>query len=141
MSINASGLKLIKEFEGLRLKAYRCPAGVLTIGYGHTGGVREGQVLTQEEAEELLKKDLLVFERGVRNYVKVPLTDNQFSALVSFSYNVGLGAFGKSTLLRKLNARDYNGAATEFAKWNKGGGKVLLGLTRRRTAEKELFLK
>jgi len=141
MNINPAGLKLVKEFEGLRLKAYRCPAGVLTIGYGHTGGVREGQVITEAEAEELLKKDLLIFERGVKNYVKVPLTDNQFSALVSFAYNVGLGAFGKSTLLRKINSRDYNGAAAEFARWNRGGGKILPGLVRRREAEKALFNK
>lgn len=141
MNINKSGLDLIKNFEGLRLKAYRCPSNILTIGYGHTGGVREGQVITKEKAEELLKADLSIFEQGVRKNVKVPLNENQFSALVSFVFNIGLAAFIRSTLLRILNSGDYKGAAGQFDRWVRGGGKVLPGLVRRRAAEKELFLK
>lgn len=132
-------LSLIKRFEGLRLKAYICPAGVPTIGYGTTKGVRMGQTITEEEAERLLREDVAVFERGVDEAVKVPLNPNQRAALVSFAYNVGLGAFRTSTLLRLLNKGDYAGAAKQFDRWTKGGGKVLPGLVKRRAAERELF--
>ena len=139
------GIELIKEFEGLRLTAYKCPAGVWTIGYGHTGMVdgkliSSGMTITAAKATELLKKDLASFEAAVNGCVTVPITQNMFDALVSFSFNVGSGALRRSALLRKLNAKDYKGAANEFPLWNKAGGKVLNGLVRRRKAEKELFL-
>ena len=139
MKINEAGLNLIKDFEGCRLKAYLCPAGVWTIGYGHTQGVKPDMVINQLQAERFLRQDLKRFEDAVTSLVKVPITPNQFSALVSFTYNVGTGALYDSTLLRKLNKKDYKGAANEFLRWNKAGGKVLPGLTRRRLAEKDLF--
>lgn len=139
MMINEAGLNLIKDFEGCRLKAYLCPAGVWTIGYGHTQGVKPDMVINQLQAERFLRQDLKRFEDAVTSLVKVPITPNQFSALVSFAYNVGTGALYDSTLLRKLNKKDYKGAANEFLRWNKAGGKVLPGLTRRRLAEKDLF--
>lgn len=139
MKINEAGLNLIKDFEGCRLKAYLCPAGVWTIGYGHTQGVKPDMVISQLQAERFLRQDLKRFEDAVTSLVKVPITPNQFSALVSFAYNVGTGALYDSTLLRKLNKKDYKGAANEFLRWNKAGGKVLPGLTRRRIAEKDLF--
>lgn len=144
--INKETLDLIKSFEGLELKAYKDAVGVWTIGYGHTAAAglpnpKSGMTITSQEAENLLLNDLKKYEAPVRNSVKVPLNDNQYGALVSFTYNVGEGNFKKSTLLKKVNARDFEGAAKEFAKWNKAGGKVLKGLTRRRAAEAELFLK
>lgn len=137
---------MVKRFEGKYLEAYVCPAGVWTIGYGHTGMVdgapiAAGMKITEEKAEELLHLDMEKFERAVTRLVQVSYNQNQFDALVSFAFNCGEGALQKSTLLRKLNAGDYLGAAGEFARWNKGGGKVLPGLTKRRAAEKELFLK
>ena len=133
------GIELIKSFEGCRLAAYKCPAGVLTIGYGHTSGVTSGQTISQAQAEEYLKADLAKYENAVNEYVTAALNQNQFDALVSFTYNCGAGALKSSTLLKKLNAGDYSGAASEFAKWNKASGKVLAGLTKRRAAEKALF--
>lgn len=142
MKTNQTGINLIKQFEGLRLAAYYDSVGVLSIGYGHTGkDVTPGKTITLAEAERLLRDDLIYFETGVSQLVKVRLTANQFAALVSFSYNVGLTALKESTLLRKLNAKDYQGAADELLRWNKAGGKPLLGLTRRREAERSLFLK
>ena len=138
--ISQTGIDLIKSFEGCSLKAYRCPANVLTIGYGHTGGVKEGQVITQQEAERLLRVDLGSYEAAVNKYVKTVINQNQFDALVSFAYNCGCGALQKSTLLKLLNKGDYRSAADQFYLWNKGGGQVLKGLVRRRAAEKELFL-
>lgn len=139
--MNAAGIKLIKDFEGCKLKAYKDIVGVLTIGYGHTGpDVFEGQVITQEEAERLLRDDLEAFEVGVARLVKVALTENQYAALVSFAYNLGLGALGGSTLLKLLNKGDPEGAALEFTKWSHAGGRVVAGLVRRREAEKALFL-
>lgn len=141
MKISNEGLNLIKKYEGLKLEAYLCPANVWTIGYGHTGDdVEEGMEISEEEATDLLVKDLNRFE-DVVNRVKSPLTQSMYDALVSFTYNVGGGAFLKSTLLRKLAVQDYVGAAEEFPKWNKGGGRVLNGLVRRRAEEKALFLK
>lgn len=141
-TINKDGLDLVKGFEGLKLESYLCPAKVWTIGYGSTGSdVGPGLTWTLEQAEARLKKDLETFEKGVENLVKVKITDNQFSALVCFTYNVGLGAFGRSTLLKTLNAGNHQDAANEFLRWNKAGGKELAGLTRRRQAERELFLK
>lgn len=141
MKISKKGLDLIKQFEGLELKAYKDSVGVVTIGYGSTGPhVSMGMVINQEQAESLLKQDVSRFEKGVSEIVKVPLNQNQFDALVSFSFNLGLGNLKSSTLLRKLNSLDYVGAANEFPRWNKAGGVVLKGLTRRREAEKALFL-
>lgn len=139
------GIELIKSFEGLRLTAYRCAAGVWTIGYGHTGTVdgkliSGGMTITAAKATVLLKKDLSYFEASVNACVTAPITQNMFDALVSFAFNVGAGALRRSTLLKKLNAKDYDGAADEFLLWNKAGGKVLNGLVRRRKAERTLFL-
>jgi GH24 family phage-related lysozyme (muramidase) len=138
--INAKGLRLLKSFEGLELRAYQDAVGVWTIGYGTTSGVRPGMVITEAQAEELLKRDLNRFERAVTDLVKVPLNDDQFSALVSFVYNVGEGALATSTLLRVLNQRNYQGAADQLLRWDKAGGRTLAGLTRRRRAERALFL-
>ncbi|MCP1292527.1 lysozyme [Chromobacterium sp. S0633] len=141
MNISANGVKLIQQFEGLRLKAYQDAVGVWTIGYGHTGpDVTPGLVISQAQADALLARDLNRFETGVSRLVQVPLNQNQFDALLSFSYNLGLGSLQNSTLLRLLNQRDYAGAAAQFPRWNKAGGKVLPGLTRRRAAEQALFL-
>lgn len=141
MKISSKGLNLIKSFEGLELKAYKDVVGVLTIGYGSVGPhVYEGQTITQAQAETLLRKDVERFEKGVTDLVKVSINQNQFDALVSFSFNLGLANLKSSTLLRKLNSLDYLGAANEFVRWNRAGGAVVKGLTRRRMAEKELFL-
>lgn len=141
MKISQKGMKLIQDFEGLALKAYKDSVGVLTVGWGSTGShVTAGMTITKEQAEQLLKKDLERFEKGVSDLVKVPLNQNQFDALVSFSFNLGLGNLKSSTLLKKLNASDYIGASKEFERWNRAGGKVLNGLTRRRIAERDLFL-
>jgi lysozyme len=140
MKTSPKGIALIKDFEGLRLGAYYCSAGVLTIGYGHTGGVKEGDLITEQKAEQLLQDDLKKFENGVLRLVRVPLNQNQFDALVSFAFNLGVGNLGKSTLLKMLNDRDYKGAAGQFVRWNKAGGKELAGLTRRRLAESAMFL-
>jgi len=139
-NINSKGLNIVKSFEGLRLDAYLDPVGVWTIGYGTTTGVKAGMHITQSQAETYLQQDLDKFEQAVKRAVKVSLNSDQFSALVSFTYNVGEGALDSSTLLRKLNQGDYQGAANEFARWNKGDGGALPGLTRRRSAEKALFV-
>jgi lysozyme len=132
----------IKTAEGLRLTAYKDGGGVWTIGYGHTGAdVREGLTIPLSEAERLLTRDLRVAEGHVNEAVKVKLTQNQFDALVSFVYNVGGGAFRSSTLLKLLNAGDYEGAANQLPRWNKDNGKVVNGLTNRRHEERELFLR
>lgn len=144
---NAQGVQIIKSSESLRLRAYRCPAGKWTIGYGDTGpSVRPGLTITEAEAEERLAHRLAFeFEPGVEQLLAVSVSGNQFSALVSFAYNAGLEALAESTLLRKLNAGDDAGAAAEFPRWNKkrdasGRMIVLPGLTTRRAAERELFL-
>ena len=134
-------IPLIKEFEGCKLKAYKCPADVWTIGYGHTDGVKEGDEITQQEADRLLASDVELFTTGVQRLVHSDINRNQLGALVSFSFNVGLGNLRHSTLLRMVNAGDFVGAADQFLRWNKAGGKVLPGLTRRREAERQLFLK
>lgn len=140
MKINEAGLKLIKEFEGCRLQAYRDIVGILTIGFGHTGvDVVEGKKISQEEADKLLSNDLIKFENGVCKLLKHGVNDNQFSALVCFAYNVGLGNLASSTLLKKLNAGDLNAATSEFLRWCKAGGVQVPGLLRRRKAEQALF--
>lgn len=139
LRINKKGIALIMGWEGFRGDAYVDPVGVWTIGYGHTKGVKSGDRITEPEAYRLLIEELHHYEQGVRELVSVALTSNQFSALVSFAYNVGLGGFKNSTMRRKLNAQDYVGAAEEFGKWIKGGSRILPGLVRRRQAEKQLF--
>ena len=131
---------IIKEFEGCKLKAYKCPADVWTIGYGHTDGVKEGDVITQEKADALLASDLDLFSSGVKRLVSADINNNQLGALVAFAFNVGLGNLRHSSLLRLVNQGDFVAAANEFPKWNKAAGQVLPGLTRRREAEKALFL-
>ena len=139
--INAAGLAIIKGDEGCKLRAYHDARGILTIGWGHTGpDVVEGLVITQARADELLLQDLAVFEAGVPEVVHVPLNDNQFSAVVSFAYNLGLTTIKASTLGKKLNLGDYEGAAAEFPRWVNAGGKTLAGLVARRAAERNLFL-
>ena len=141
---NQQGVNLIKSFESCELAAYPDPGtggNPWTIGWGHTGPeVTPGLVITQDEADALLAADLESFEAEVEAHLGVEPTGNQFSALVSFAYNCGVRNLVSSTLLRKLNAGDADGAATEFMRWNKAGGRVLAGLTRRRAAERDLFL-
>ena len=148
MFISKQGIDLIKQFEGCKLKAYLCPAGVWTIGYGHTKGVYPGMVITQDLAEKFLIDDIWNFEREVESLVHVPITQGQFDALVSFAFNVGSDidddeiaeGLGDSTLLKHLNQRRYSEAADEFLKWNRSRGRVVRGLTLRRSAERTLFL-
>ena len=137
------GFNIIKTYEGYSDTVYSCPAGYLTWGYGsryYKGKpVTMGMKFTKEEAEEQLRLDTEHFEYTIQGCVKVPLFQEHFDALVSFVYNVGQGAFKGSTLLKKLNKGDYKGASEEFKKWDRGGGRVLPGLTKRRETEKELF--
>lgn len=145
MRASENGINLIKQFEGCRLTAYQDSVGIWTIGYGWTQPVdckpvAKGMVITQQKADDLLKQGVVQYENGVNSLVKVQLNHNQFDALVDFAYNLGVNALKGSTLLKKLNTGDYAGAANEFTKWNKAGGKELAGLTRRREAEKSLFL-
>lgn len=144
MRMSAAGLATVKEFEGLRLKAYKCPAAVWTIGYGHTSAagnpiVTPEFVITKDEAEEILERDMVQYEDGVKKLVKVEITQGQFDALVDFAYNAGVGALQKSTLLKKVNAEKFDEVPAEFMKWTKGGGKELPGLVRRRRAEVKLW--
>lgn len=133
-------IEKLKQWEGCRLIAYRDPAGIWTIGYGHTGpDVKPGMQITQEQADRLLMGDLARFEFAVDRAVKVPLTDNQFGALVSFAFNVGAAAFDKSTLLKRLNQGNYSAVPGELARWNRAGGKQLAGLVNRRAAEAVLW--
>lgn len=151
MQTNDAGLAIIKEFEGFVPNWYPDPAHgwkVPTIGYGHTDAAGSPKYasskslkLTEAEASEILRRDIQRYEADVARLVKVPLNENQNAALVSFTYNLGAGNLGSSTLLRKLNAGDYAGAAAEFPRWNRAGGKVLKGLVRRRAAEQALFSK
>lgn len=138
----AAGLTLIKSFEGLSLEKYRDAVGKWTIGYGHLILPNENfpQALSKVEAEDLLRADLGTTERGIHRLVTVALNQNQFDALVAFAFNVGLGNLQNSTLLRLLNQGQYQEAADQFPRWNKAGGKILAGLTRRRDAERALFM-
>lgn len=142
MEIGKAGLDLIKSFEGLSLKAYNQGGkDVPTIGYGHTRGVKMGDVITEHQAEEFLRQDVASAEHDVNRLVKVPLTQNQFDALVSFTFNLGGGNLSTSTLLKKLNVGNYEGAAEEFPRWSFSRGVHLAGLERRRKAEQQLFLR
>lgn len=150
MKINQKGINLIKKFEGCELESYQCPAGKWTIGYGHTGpDVKAGQAITEHQAEAILRYDLDRFEEDVEKLTKGrAITENQFSALVSFAFNVGSDidadtkaeGLGDSTLLRLFLNGATQAAADEFRKWIYGGGKVQPGLIKRREAERQLFL-
>ena len=139
------GVQFIKDGEGCSLRAYKCPAGVWTIGYGHTSAsgspvVFEKMTITQREADEILKSDLRKFEEAINRLVQVPLNQSQFDALVSLSFNIGIDRFGKSTLLKKLNAGDYDAVPNEMMRWNRIGKKVSKGLTNRRAKEAALWV-
>jgi len=145
MNINNAGRKLIRTYEGCKLKAYKCSAGKNTIGFGNTffedgSAVQMGDTITKDRADALFIIILDGFANNARTLIKQSITDNQFSALVSFAYNAGIGAFKSSTLLKKVNTNPNDPAIRlEFAKWDKAGGKVLTGLTRRRAAEADLY--
>ena len=143
MKLSQRGIDLIKQFEGYSSKAYPDPAtggAPWTIGYGTTKGVKPGMVITAEQAEKMLRDDVAKFESGVSALLKVPTTQGQFDAMVSLAYNIGLGNFGKSTLLKKHNAKCYQCAAGQFPVWNRAAGKVMNGLTRRRNAERDVYM-
>ena len=148
MKLSDEGLRLIKSFEGYhtRLKdgscaAYLCPAGVATIGYGCTEGIKLGMVWTQEQAEEALRREITKFENAVTKSVIVDINQNEFDSMVSLAYNIGVAGFQRSSILRRLNKGDRKGAAQAFHMWNQGGGRVLPGLVSRRAREAALFLK
>jgi lysozyme len=139
MQASESAFALIRRFEGCRLTAYVCPAGKLTIGYGHAGtDVRPGQSITAGQAEELLRADIAPIEQTIAECVTAPLTQDQFDALVVFAFNVGIGALRRSTLVKRINAKDPN-ASHEFDRWTMANGRVLPGLIARRAAERGLF--
>jgi len=140
--VNKAGLDLIKSFEGLRLEAYPDPGtggDPWTVGYGSTKGVKKGMKITVQEAEQRLIMDLQDACKAVERYVTIPLNDNQFAALVSFTFNVGAGNLAVSTLLKRLNEGEYGSVPMQLMRWNRAAGKILNGLTRRRTAEGDLF--
>lgn len=139
MKTSDKGINLIKQFEGLRLKAYKCPAGIWTIGYGHTGGIVKGIEITEKLANDFLLNDLVFFENIVNKYVKVQITQNQFDALVSFVFNIGPNAFKESTLLKYVNMQAFSQVPEQFMRWVKGGkGEIIQGLVNRR--QKEVML-
>lgn len=145
MRLNQKGKDLIHKFEGCKLEAYLCPANVWTIGFGNTfyeniEPVEDGDKITRQRAIALSENILKTFEDKCKRLIKQPLTENQFSAIVSFAYNVGVGNLSKSTLLRKVNANPKDiSIALEFLRWNKANGKVLNGLVARRKAESDLY--
>lgn len=138
LSVSIACLASIASFEGFRGTAYRDPVGIPTIGYGETKGVKMGDKITQREALDRLKVSADEHGQGISRCIQVPLYQNEYDAYVSFAYNVGVEKFCKSTLVKKLNAGDYAGACKELLKWNKAGGRVLPGLTRRRQSEYKL---
>ena len=139
MRTGRDGVELIRHFEGCRFDAYLCPAGVWTIGYGHTADVKEGDRVDQEAAEAFLIEDLEKFEQSVTRLVEVPLTQQQFDALVSWTFNLGAGNLAESTLLRKLNNYQYVEVPEQMMRWVRAGGQVLDGLVKRRAAEAAMF--
>ena len=139
MNISKEGIALIKKFEGCELEAYKCAAGVWTIGYGHTKDVKEGEVITKEEAESMLVHELQEYCNDVDIAVKVDLKQNEFDALVSWTYNLGPTNLNSSTMLRVLNESKHDDVPTQIKRWNKAGGEVLKGLIRRRNAEALMF--
>ncbi len=145
MKLNQAGLNLIKKYEGFRAKAYRDAVGVWTIGYGHTSmaglpTVTPGLKISRQQGENILARDVEKFARQIRPLIFVDLNDNQFSALVSFAYNVGVGGFKRSSALQRVNAGRFDAVPNRLSLWVKAGGKTLKGLVRRRAAEGELFL-
>lgn len=141
MKTSGEGIALIKKFEGCELNAYQCSADVWTIGYGHTRGVNEGDTCTKDDAEKILIDDLVEFEGYVNDLVDAELTQNQFDALVAWTFNLGPTNLKSSTLLTRLNSGDLDDVPHQIKRWNKAGGKVLDGLVRRREAEALLWLK
>ena len=141
MKVSQECVNLVKFFEGFEAKAYLCPANVWTIGYGRTRNVKEGDMINELQAERDLLEELEEFGHRVLNTVQVPLEQNEFDALTSLTYNLGVGNLQSSTLLKKLNSGDKNSVPSEMLRWNKAAGKVLAGLTRRREAEAKLWEK
>ena len=139
MNISKEGIALIKKFEGCELEAYKCAAGVWTIGYGHTKDVKEGDSITKEDAESMLVEELQEYSNDVDISVKVDLKQNEFDALVSWTYNLGPTNLNSSTMLRVLNEGKHDDVPTQIKRWNKAGGEVLKGLVRRRNAEALMF--
>ena len=139
MKVSQECIDLIKFFEGFESKAYLCPASVWTIGYGRTKNVQEGDMVNELQAERDLLEELEEFAKQVQNTVKIDLKQNEFDALTSWTYNLGVGNLQSSTLLKKLNSGDKNSVPSEMIRWNKAAGKVLAGLTRRREAEAKLW--
>jgi lysozyme len=139
MQISIEGLSLIKKFEGMETEAYKCAAGVWTIGYGHIKDVKEGDVITKSEADELLVHEIEEYENYVNTAVTVPLSQCQFDAIVSWVFNLGNGNLRASTMLKVINSGDHAGVPAQIKRWNKAGGKVLEGLIRRREAEALLY--
>jgi|TARA_R110001606_G_scaffold275072_1_gene423412 lysozyme len=139
MQISQEGLSLIKKFEGCELEAYKCAAGVWTIGYGSTKGVKSEDTITQEEADQLLLHEMAEYEGYVNDMVKVDLNQNQFDSLVSWVFNLGPSNLSSSTLLTRINNKDWKDVPNQIKRWNKAGGKTLQGLIRRRDAEALLF--
>ena len=145
MKTSQQGLDLIKRYEGYKAKPYKCPAGLWTVGYGHLIGDGHtlpnncNRIFTLEEINALLAKDVIRFERGIERYISIPITQNMFDALISFSFNLGLGTLQRSSLRQKINRGDFEGAKKVLLKYNKANGKVLKGLDLRRKAEAMLF--
>tara|TARA_R100000234_G_scaffold11357_1_gene6337 strand:- start:1349 stop:1786 length:438 start_codon:yes stop_codon:yes gene_type:complete len=139
MNISKEGLSLIKKFEGCELEAYLCPAGVWTIGYGHTKDVKEGDKINKEEADYLLQEEMIEYESYINDFVEVPLNQNQFDSLCSWVYNLGPTNLKNSTMLKVLNEEKYADVPQEIKRWNKAGGEVLDGLIKRREAEAKMF--
>ena len=139
LKTSQEGISLIKSFEGCELTAYRCSADVPTIGYGHTAGVSDGDTCTQAEAETMLAEDLVEFEDYVKNYVESELQQNEFDALVAWTYNLGPANLKESTMLKELNSGNFEEVPRQMKRWNRAGGEVLDGLIRRREAESRLF--
>ena len=139
MKISEKGLDLIKFYEGCEYNAYKCAADVLTIGYGHTKGVKEGDLITQQEADALLLHEMDEYEGYINNMVTVDLEQNQFDALVSWVFNLGSSNLSSSTLLKKINNKEFDAVPEQIKRWNKAGGKVLDGLIKRRNSEALLF--
>lgn len=139
MKTSAEGVALIKKFEGCELESYICPAGVWTIGYGTTKNVVEEMRITENQAEELLKKDLETFEEEIERLVEVPLSQCQFDSLVAWTYNLGATNLKNSTLLKVLNRAEHDEVPIQIKRWNKANGEVLKGLVRRREAEALLY--
>jgi len=139
LKTSQEGISLIKLFEGCELTAYRCSADVPTIGYGHTANVSDGDTCTQEEAETMLAEDLVEFEDYVKNYVESELQQNEFDALVAWTYNLGPANLKESTMLKELNSGNFEEVPRQMKRWNRAGGEVLDGLIRRREAESRLF--